>query len=143
MPDSQWDDSLRTGNLGLDLKHKRLAAYFGNVVHARRDGRSAALVHQLLLGLWKATECHFAEEEELMRRMAYPHAERHLAAHRRIMQILSHKMEAFEDVSCDASSVLDAFHAWFAKHTMEDDAELGAYVSGEHAAAQRAEVAGA
>lgn len=133
MPDTMhWDDRLRTGHLGLDLKHKQLATCLANVMQAQRDGRSGSLVNQLLLGLWKATECHFAEEEELMRRVGYPGIERHIASHQRILQILSHKMTAYLDVSCDAGSVTKAFHAWFTAHTTEEDAELGAYISGEH-----------
>lgn len=143
MPDPHWNDALRTGHLGLDLKHKRLAQCLENVLAAQRDGKSGAIVDQLLLGLWKATEVHFAEEEELMRRVAYPHIERHVSAHRRIIQILSHKMEAYQDISCDVGSAARAFHAWFTNHTVEDDAELGAYISGEHASPQTEQVSGA
>jgi hemerythrin len=134
MPDTMhWDDRLRTGHLGLDLKHKQLATCLANVMQAQRDGRSSSLVNQLLLGLWKATECHFSEEEELMRRVNFPGLERHLAAHQRILQILAHKMHAYLDVSCDADSVTRTFHAWFTGHTVGEDAELGAFISGEHA----------
>lgn len=133
MTDMRWDDGLRTGHLGLDLKHKQLAGCLDNILNAQRDGRSGSLINQLVFGLWKATECHFAEEEALMRRVNYPRQESHRASHQRILQFLGNKMEAYQDVTCDAESVTRTFHAWFTTHTREDDAQLGAFLSGEHA----------
>lgn len=134
MPEMRWDDGLCTGHLGLDLKHRQLAECMRNVQQAQRAGGSASMVNQLILGLWKGVELHFEEEEALMLRSNFPGYDRHAAAHRRILQILSHKMDAYLEVSCDSASLMRTFHAWFVTHTAEEDAELGKFISGEHAA---------
>ncbi len=87
-------------------------------------------------GLQYLTE-HFADEEALMARSAYPQSEQHREKH---LKFVSRMLSLFDspedyntsDVLSSAFNVAMALNSWLRRHVDQDDAALIRYVEQHH-----------
>jgi hemerythrin len=77
----RWEPTLATGVPELDEQHREILAELRVLIHSIRRGRSRAQVGSTLAVLRAHVAEHFAAEEALMSRVAFPDLERHRAEH--------------------------------------------------------------
>ena len=76
----EWEESLSTGIERLDEQHRRLIAMINELNDAMESGEGHGVLGRIIDGLVDYTVTHFADEETLMTRAAYP-------------RLVAHKME--------------------------------------------------
>jgi hemerythrin len=81
----QWDPALALGHAEIDAQHRELFRRFGALVQALESGDQKG-IRVLFEFLGEYVVSHFAAEERLMARVAYPGANVHAAAHARFVR---------------------------------------------------------
>lgn len=81
----KWSADLATGVAEIDNQHKEIFDRFGRLSTACGEGRGKEEVLQLLLFLEEYVKEHFAAEERLQMKHAYPDYAEHRAEHTRFM----------------------------------------------------------
>jgi hemerythrin len=117
-----WSSDLDTGIDVIDKQHRRIVDYLNELNSANEVGDSKATGH-VLQELVDYTLTHFAFEEELQERAAYPF----LKAHKRVHEIFTKRVgeflkraEAGEDVT---PALLSMLKIWLVNHIKGDDAD--------------------
>jgi hemerythrin len=80
-----WDPSLATGNAEIDQQHVELFSRLDALLEGARSKRSVEEVGRLLGFLGDYVVTHFAAEEAVMRKHAYPDLQAHRAEHERFV----------------------------------------------------------
>jgi hemerythrin len=138
----QWDRALEVGIESIDAQHRELrrrAAAFLRAV----EGRSPRDVGTLLSYLRSYAVVHFGEEEEAMRRVAYPGYDRHKAQHDRFMRdliSLSAQQERPRGARVAPAEVGRWLRAWLSEHVARTDMDMARYF--EHLQVESREPAG-
>lgn len=81
----QWTSDLATGVREIDDQHKEIFSRFDQLYKACSEGRGKDEVMRLLLFLQDYVKEHFAAEERLQMRHAYPDFSAHKSEHTRFM----------------------------------------------------------
>jgi hemerythrin len=117
-----WSSDLDTGIDVIDKQHRRIVDYLNELNSANEVGDSKATGH-VLQELVDYTLTHFAFEEELQERAAYPF----LKAHKRVHEIFTKRVGEFlkraekgENVTPELLSMLKI---WLVNHIKGDDAD--------------------
>ena len=117
-----WSSDLDTGIDVIDKQHRRIVDYLNELNSANEVGDRKATGH-VLNELVDYTLTHFAFEEELQERAAYPF----LKAHKRVHEIFTKRVgeflkraEAGEDVT---PALLSMLKIWLVNHIKGDDAD--------------------
>jgi hemerythrin len=126
--DLTWDASLETGDPLVDQQHRAIHLLVDDVEAA--DERPDELM-RVLDRLMEHVECHFATEEDLMRRSGYREtdAQEHMSEHRRFTEDAReavHKFRAGELTS--AEPVAESLRVWPRDHVHDRDRAFIAYV---------------
>ena len=77
----EWQDTLNVGHPTIDAQHREIFSRFGSLLEACNQGRASESLQELFAFLDGYVQEHFAAEEELMARPAYPETDAHLAEH--------------------------------------------------------------
>lgn len=67
-----WDDSMETGDSQIDDQHRRILGLIDELESAELADGTADTIYRLLGDVMDLTVTHFAMEEDLMIRVAYP-----------------------------------------------------------------------
>lgn len=122
----QWDARLETGDEKVDEQHRTLVALFSELEDAEvADGPAA--VPQVLDRLTEYTSVHFAMEEDLMRKAAFPAAAvaEHLAEHRALKARVREQVLDYRTGSLTTIKPVVAFlREWLAHHVDQVDRRL-------------------
>lgn len=81
-----WSDDLVVGHPLIDAQHRQLFAHFDAFLEACNQRRGPQQLRELFGFLDNYAATHFAVEEELMQRLAYPDIAEHLAQHHRFTE---------------------------------------------------------
>ncbi|MDW8131606.1 MAG: bacteriohemerythrin [Bryobacterales bacterium] len=126
----EWKGDYSVGVERLDAQHRKLFDYFNELEGAMRKGRGRDVIGQVLANLASYTREHFRQEEELMRRVAFPALERHRQAHEafvaRVQELVRRQAEG------DTSVTVEAAHSladWLSKHILGMDREYAPYMA--------------
>ena len=128
MPAIEWNDSYSVGSEKMDAQHRQLFAAINDLY----DSMALAMPdHERALQCFKFlsdyTLSHFADEEELMRRMDFPGLQVHLQEHRKLIDQLHALAErlkqAKQDNFVDDDMVMFLVGDWLLKHVVEQDQE--------------------
>ncbi|MBU1425450.1 MAG: bacteriohemerythrin [Gammaproteobacteria bacterium] len=117
-----WSSDLDTGIDVIDKQHRRIVDYL-NELNTANDAGDNKVTSHVLNELVDYTLTHFAFEEELQERAAYPF----LKAHKRVHEIFTKRVaeflkraEAGENVTPELLSMLKI---WLVNHIKGDDAD--------------------
>lgn len=126
-----WQDHFSVGVMGIDRQHRELLVRVNAVFEAIAAHASGEQIESLVTFLKGHVHTHFACEEKLMRRHAYPGYARHLAEHQRFMDELAWIDELY--VRAGACAVIAARTATFlstflADHFQREDRALADYL---------------
>lgn len=126
---AEWDESYGIGVDQIDQQHKRLFELINTLFMGIKAQDSATAVEVALSSLVEYTQEHFATEEDLMDRHAYPYAQAHIAEHSKLLSTIDEyivKTRSGEPVS--GMSLLTQLVEWLHGHMGATDSDLGDYL---------------
>lgn len=125
-----WDDSYKIGHDMIDSQHKRLFGMADEIyaLTQKPDEQQKEDIMMVLQDCTKYTLSHFATEEELMDKIAYPAKKSHVAQHTEFKVRVS---EAIGDYSRGNKVKLEDLYSfvveWLVQHVTKVDKALGLY----------------
>jgi hemerythrin len=124
-----WDDRLALNVALIDEEHRSLFALAQRLYEAMAAGQARERLGDILFELLRYTRVHFAHEEHLMERHAYPR----LSGHRRQHHDLTDRVQDFHArfVSGETGLGLDLLQflrTWLDEHIATSDAHLAAWL---------------
>jgi hemerythrin len=124
----QWDPKFLVGVSAIDDQHRALFALVNLLYQSLKQGPKEDIADLLAELQSKAAE-HFATEEDLMTRSAYPGSPGHRAVHDRLRQQLRQLMlKVAKDRALSDGDVLPFLRDWMAHHISEEDKRLGSHL---------------
>lgn len=131
MPEAPvWNDRYASGNQRLDAQHQELFQLIGDLNDSAGFGTSPARVGHYLERFRDHCIEHFREEEVEMRRVRYPHADRHATVHRVLTErVLAMIAELDQGVSVTLPEIEQVCTA-LVRHVQIEDAEMAAFMRG-------------
>ena len=131
MSNIEWTSDLATGVTDIDNQHKELFGRFDRLFAACSEGKGKEEVLRLLLFLEDYVKEHFAAEERLQLRYAYPEYARHKSQHIRFMADVAKLLAEFKAEGATLSLVImtnKTLAGWLTQHIKKVDMELAAYL---------------
>lgn len=125
-----WDDSLSVGVAEIDEQHRRLVELLNEFYQGLATQQSGEALSELLTGMARYTQYHFALEERLMARHAYPGLERQRAEHelfvQRTFDMVQRQARGRMVLSLEATGFL---RNWLKDHICGSDKALGRFLN--------------
>jgi hemerythrin len=132
-----WSSDLATGVTEIDNQHKEIFSRFDKLFTACSEGRGKDEVLRLLLFLEDYVKEHFAAEEKLQLRHAYPDYDAHKSQHVRFITDVGRLTAAFRAEGATLSLVImtnKTLAAWLVQHIKKTDMEFAQYLRAENLA---------
>jgi hemerythrin-like metal-binding protein len=124
-----WDGSLDTGDQTIDAQHRAIVALCEHLTAAEKDGPDE--VRRVLDQLTEYVAVHFALEQDLMEREAYPAEDRaeHVAEHESMtrltrQQVLDYRTGRLTSVA----PMREWLDVWIRRHVVEMDGRLAEHI---------------
>jgi hemerythrin len=125
-----WDETLETGDAGMDADHKQLAGLFNRLREALASGEGKAFCSAVLDDIIRHTRAHFELEQGLMTQHRYPKAEQHAAEHAMLIrQALDFRNSFDADPDASRPAQMRFADVWLAFHILFSDKELAAFLA--------------
>ena len=129
--DIEWSDALATGVNEIDNQHKEIFSRFGRLFTACSQGKGKDEVLVLLGFLDEYVKEHFAAEERLQLRHAYPEYAAHKAEHSRFIADVARLTSEMKAEGATLSLVImtnKTLAAWLVQHIKKTDMAFATYV---------------
>lgn len=124
MPLMVWTEDLSVQVEQFDHEHRRLIAMVNSLADSTEHGWSKDVIQKTLEGLADCTRTHFAREEKLFDRYAYPDAAAHKAEHAEFVAKVARFQDKFRKGSITlGAEVLGFLSDWLLKHIQGSDRE--------------------
>lgn len=126
----QWREHLSVGVEEIDEQHRRLFAAFNDFVAACDGGKGKDEVTRLFDFLDAYVVTHFAAEERLQRRLAFPDYERHREQHQKFMHDLADMKERLSSEGPSLPLVITTgrvMAGWLIEHISGMDRNFGKF----------------
>ncbi|HJV34555.1 bacteriohemerythrin [Geomonas sp.] len=130
----EWTSDLATGVAEIDNQHKEIFSRFDRLFTACSEGKGKEEVLLLLNFLADYVKEHFAAEERLQLRNAYPDYPNHKAEHARFMADVAKLQAEFKAEGATLSLVImtnKTLTSWLTQHIKKRDTEVAAYIRQE------------
>ncbi len=127
----KWIDSLSVGIELIDSQHKQMISCINELTDAMREGKALKEIDRIVEFLRDYANTHFAAEEELMAKYAYPAAQSHTNQHesfRREVAQVERELEAGVAPGLLCARVRKSLADWFASHINDTDRSLGRFI---------------
>ena len=124
----KWSDKLATGVAEIDEQHQALFQWFAQLESAAADQRMMTAAYALTR-LNQYTRSHFAAEEALMARHAYPALEAHRAEHEAFRKQLQ-ELQTLATTQDISAATIVLLREWLVKHIMVSDMDYIPYAHG-------------
>jgi hemerythrin-like metal-binding protein len=127
----EWREEFRTGIAEVDHEHRELIAWI-NAAFAALDGNAGnSLIEPTLGEIFAMISAHFALEESVMARCAYPALPDHKADHERLLDDIRDIMDGVAAHGVvDAPLFASRLDDWFGVHFRTHDARLHRHLAG-------------
>lgn len=123
-----WDQSLSVNVDKLDRQHQDLFSLFNKLHDLIATDARRLEINRHLTGLIRHTREHFAEEEQLMKKLAYPGYAEHQQEHEELLQSLIDYRRCLDSGEQLAPFELLTFlRDWILDHLLGPDQEMGLY----------------
>ena len=121
-------DNLNVGEM--DSQHQRLFALVNNLHQAMASPQGIDAVSRALEELVDFTRIHFATEEALMTRYAYPDYAKHREEHQVLLQDVGQLLQRFHDGDVLISFAIELdLEAWALRHIEVSDKPLATFLN--------------
>lgn len=124
-----WIADYTVGVREIDDDHRRLFALAQTMHRAMLDGKSKAILEELLSHLLDYTSYHFTHEERLMARIGYPGLRQHQREHEHLRSKVRAMQDraAFGEVTMTIEVMLFLME-WLKRHTAGSDRRIGEHL---------------
>ena len=124
-----WNSRYSVGIARIDAQHQRLVELINELHAAMLAGAGRQVVGKILDGLVEYTLSHFAAEEALMKRVAYPGYEQHKAEHLKLIeQVKLLKKKAQAGNAALTLEVAAFLNRWLVDHISNMDKKYSAHL---------------
>jgi len=125
-----WDETAILNIGEIDRQHQHLFALVDNLHQAMASPQSTDSVSNALEELVNFTRMHFATEESLMTRHAYPEYEKHREEHETLLQDVAELLQRFRDGDALIPFAIELdLEAWALKHIVTSDKLLATFLN--------------
>ena len=122
-----WSDEYIVEIEILDEQHRNLVAIINKFEDARRRGKGARIMTQILNEIAGYTQEHFACEERMMEEAGYAHLKKHQSQHRQLLQRIERLQFDFQQGNRRITvEVGELFQYWVTSHILKHDKEYSA-----------------
>lgn len=127
----KWRPSYTLGIPSVDLEHREMIGLINQCYERLGEAFDAEAVERFLGEILADISAHFALEEQLMRKTAYPEYEAHKEDHEELLDDIRDMMDRFA-VNPDSGVELlrERLSDWFGRHFATFDARLHDHFSG-------------
>jgi hemerythrin len=129
-PVFQWLPEYAIGVHQIDQEHQRLFAHADRMHQALLAGKGREILEALLAELIQYAGCHFAHEEQLMKRIGYPG----YGEHRKEHEDLRARVAAMQERAAAGEltmtiEVMQFLMEWLKRHTIASDRRISSYMT--------------
>ena len=125
-----WSDKLSVHVPTIDAQHKTLIALLNELHEAMKLGKANEVTADILARLLNYTHEHFATEEQLMQRSAYPNYPQHKALHEALIKQALDIQTQIQAGKLSATLKLSTFlKDWLVQHIQSADLAFGTFLS--------------
>lgn len=127
-----WSNMFSVGVKDIDDQHKKLVDMANRLNDAMKAGQGRAEVGGILGELVEYTVNHFAFEERLMDKHAYPMSSQHKKEHQDLVRTVGEFKRKFElgDAALTAE-IMGFLRDWLSRHIMNSDKMFGKDLNGK------------
>lgn len=119
----------KTGHAEIDRQHAQLVACLDELRGFVNGSYSFAAGFTAIQALIDYTETHFAYEEDLLRRWAYPALDEHIDQHRSLVAEVRSQWDRVEQEGADiAREVVETIERWVVEHINGADVAFAEFV---------------
>lgn len=119
----------------IDAQHRRLFALAAELHDAMSQGRGKAVLEKALVQLLDYTKAHFAAEEGLMRRYAYPQFAAHKEQHEQFTaQVVEFRQRFHGGQTAMTVDLMFFLQNWLTNHILGSDLQYSPFVRAKTAA---------
>ena len=117
-----WSDRYSVGIARIDTEHQKLVSLVNELYAAILEGNPVSVTAKVLDGLAAYTISHFASEEGLMKRYAYPGFAQHKAEHEKLVAQVKQLQQGLRTGTATISQeVLSFLQSWLIGHILGMD----------------------
>lgn len=131
---SGWNENLATGVMEIDDQHKEIFSRFDRLSAACSEGKGKDEVLKLVVFLEDYIKEHFAAEERLQMRHAYPDYPAHKSLHSKFVAEVARLAASFKEEGATLSLVIltnKTLSSWLVQHISKVDMEFASYLRNE------------
>ena len=127
----QWGSALEVGVKEIDGQHQILVRMLNDLHDAMGKGHGKEALEKLFNDLASYTASHFAMEERLMQRRAYPQRDDHLQEHNELIKTIAKLQSDFGAGKVMLTlDVMKFLKEWLGKHILGTDKALATFLNG-------------
>lgn len=126
-----WKDSLMVGVAEIDTQHKKLVQAIDALMDACAKGQGRAEIEKTLRFVSDYTKEHFADEEKLQAKYAYPDMVNHKRMHAQFIANVASLIDDFNQNGPGVSltgKLNKTLIDWLIRHIGTEDKKLGAHI---------------
>ncbi len=129
MPMIEWSDEFTMGVEVIDTDHKRLLGLLNALHNSVEAGDARDVIAKVLDELVFYIGYHFACEEELFLRTAYPGSDKHMRQHQALTSAIQEIVAEFHKQTLDGlpRQVLEFLRNWLYEHILRSDRAFSTY----------------
>ena len=127
-----WNDRYSVNVKQFDDQHKKLIKMLNDLHEAMKQGKGQEALADILAGLVKYTNNHFADEERLMKLHQYAGYEQHKKEHNMlVIQVFEVQRNYHEGKTVPTQAVMTFLNEWLQKHIQGEDKKYGPFLNGK------------
>jgi len=126
-----WNSSLETGNVNIDIQHKRLVEALNKLLEACSKGQGRSKLKKFTEFLYEYTTTHFEDEEKLQKEIGYPDYISHKKYHEDFKKAV---LEIMEELERDGPNIVltgkinSKIGDWLVSHIKREDFKIAEYI---------------
>ncbi len=125
-----WNDKYIINVKEIDAQHKRLFEICDSLYIAMKSGKSKDVMGDILKNLIDYTANHFATEERLMTKHAYPDYLKHKKEHEQLVKQVINFQNDFQNGKATISvEIMNFLKDWLYKHILGTDKKTGEFLN--------------